>query len=306
MQGIKGFSNEVCSCVQNKKLWQMSKDYIRGIIRGGLGNQLLQLAALKTISKIANRRLLLDISSYESENQKALGRKFEVAGFFPGEWELLSDANWRPIRPFAGVLRQLGDLYPSILGSFGILAGEVSDFSALDSRFLKRARYVDNYFSGIGGNPTFGHAIKEVIDQLGKLTNETTSESNHAIHLRLGDYLSIDQTLVPDVSRLRNVLRRLISSGMDVLTIYSDEPPRALELIEGLELNVRTELARVTTSPLLSLSGLASHKVLICSSSTFSWWAGTAIASKGGRVFFPDPEINGIPNLFISKSWELY
>lgn len=288
-----------------------SVDKLHLVVRGGLGNQLFQIAAARCISEMSGKKLFLDVSSYSSRTQDSLGRKFEAAPFieegepvhfFRVPSKLLASLHQK----IYWTLRFFGDLTPSLFVRLGVLSGARTDFSNLKLDALRSARFIDSYFVGIGGNLSFDREIRRIVDQLRALRPLVVSRNYVAIHLRLGDYLSINENLVPNSSRLEKAVRAFQEVGLNSFRLFSDEPQRALKMLQDLGVGADIELAEPLPSAALTLGYLSSHTGIICSSSTFSWWAAKAISLEGGRVFFPDPQIEAVPNLRVELDWELY
>lgn len=279
------------------------------IVRGGLGNQLFQLAAARSISELAGKELWLDLSSYESASQQVLSRKFEAMPFVG------SDVKIKRIPPipysvvgqklFSGI-RLLGDVAPSIAVRLGLLSSTRHDFSNLSSHALSGARHLDSYFVGIGDNPIYNREVSEIICKLRHSGRPKASQSRIAIHLRLGDYLAINERLVPDRIRLENAVSYFVNKGFNQFTIYSDDVELAHTKLSEAAPGVDLQVADPNLSPVETLKHMSSHSGIICSSSTFSWWAAKAISSGGGRVLFPDPGKESVPNLLLDSEWNLY
>jgi hypothetical protein len=281
---------------------------IVGVLRGGIGNQLLQLAAYHTISRLSDRPVKLDLSSYQTKGQQSLGRSFETK-YFVDKLENLEVINSNAhvaANSFMQILRSSGDIFPSLMQTMGFLTSNIRDLSNLITRRYSSARYLDSYFTGIGHNELFQESISEIVKIIKSHPSENWKPGKAAIHVRLGDYLQINPNLVPSPARYRLALDRLGHLKLDSITLFSDDPERAMNHLNPMNINIPIEVAPKYSDSLTLLTGLASHSVIVGSSSTLTWWAGLASEFSGGKVAFPDPKLSGIPHLFVPNTWQLF
>jgi hypothetical protein len=233
----------------------------------------------------------------------------EVYVFFDKKFRVTSSPKWLPIRVVSALrllLKFFGDKSPELVSKLGIFAGEKSDFTHLDTKDFGRAWYVDSYFTGLGDKKVFGKYLDEVTHSIESLITKEASECNFAVHIRMGDYLKIDPALIPSPSRYKIAIEDLIEKGFKTLVIFSDQPSEALDMVRKMNLGIQIEVAKEDLSGIKLLASLASFKAIVCSSSTLSWWAARVIDRRQGAVYFPNPEIKGIPNLVLPKSWMLF
>jgi hypothetical protein len=100
------------------------------------------------------------------------------------------------------------------------------------------------------------------------------------LHLRFGDYLRNPATRAFHgltafdyyLSALDHVARLV---DTDEVMLFSDEPERALDLFKNSQTEFRSVVvAPRTHSNLKDLLMLSNCAAIVCSNSTFSWWAG--------------------------------
>lgn len=108
-----------------------------------------------------------------------------------------------------------------------------------------------------------------------------------AVHVRRGDYVSdAGAAAVMGVLPLgyyRGAIQQMKLKGYKQFVVYSDDRPWALENLQGLDGSVRV----ADSSESDDFWHMASSRALITANSSFSWWAGFIVDSRGGDVLAP-------------------
>lgn len=244
--------------------------YVR--IKGGIGNQLFQMAFGYFLRDVYGSRVIYDLSWFKKEySNRAMT-------------SLIIDVSHKTT--YNRVLRRF-------FVSIDKYAGE-SDYSNDNTRStyslrpnLQRYRYFDGYFQ----HAEIAAYLKNYL--LSKMFEQNTIDSVDAIavHIRRGDYLN--QTVmkihglcsigyyVNSVSLLRSTLGDL------PVHVFTDSPEYVAQEIP------RTWILRPSSSSHEhDLLAMSSYRGLVTSNSTFSWWSAflkTAGGSRADTVVLPWP-----------------
>lgn len=167
----------------------------------------------------------------------------------------------------------------------------------MDKDFLanfKKIRYLDGYFldlphpsygSGSGGE-SWQVFLDLLLDDLNKSIRDirNLSVGEMSLHLRLGDFKKDSTDYLPRLTALQEILDQNVSER--VINLFSDEPILAAVLLEDLR-GATFTAADDTLGTKQTLAAMAHSKKLVCSRSTFSWWAATLVSHQGGEVWWP-------------------
>jgi hypothetical protein len=272
----------------------MRKTY--GVLRGGLGNQLFQISAYSALARRTKRRLVLDVNSYFHPSQRSLGRTAEVIEIraFSGIETIASRFPWqaRVVSSLHLATRVFCDRAPWIQSILGIYASENGSRTPRTLRALeeqKEFRYLDAYFGF--------YPVPDLLESIDKTTEFLLEESRSldqawiptstysSIHLRMGDFLEVGPERILDNAAILRAIEAIGLEETGEFMLFSDSIELASELLTRAGINhVRppTEM-----SALESLVVMGSSSNLICSRSTFSWWAAKMVSKNGGKVAFP-------------------
>lgn len=267
-----------------------------GVLRGGIGNQLFQLAAYKALADRSNRELLLDVNSFSHASQLELGRKPESLEL--GSNRQIKSFVWKnqnlvvPTTFFHRLVRTASDRYSSNSAPMGIFASEKGKKTLKSLKGRKTFRYLDAYFGDFSAIEDIGTSLEGIVSSLiDEADARGIANSNYevegAIHLRMGDFLRVAPARVLDKESVSDGLAALDLPVKGRYLVFSDSPELATAALadSGIEVCLPSK----GLSDLESLLLMGSSQNLVCSRSTFSWWAGQMVAKSGGRVAFPKP-----------------
>lgn len=245
-------------------------------------------------SQASGRRLVLDVATFLHPSQLHLGRNFELQAFCDRLGiEVLSPPESALARRLVVAARMLLRLSfdfvkrPQI-GQY--IASESQALGALSTVQLSRARYVDGYFADIFGRQAHEDSLEKVLalmiqDRRRLFFNSSPlgHDVDLALHLRMGDMLS-----ARDGHRksLEKILASLSDSGRQKILIFTDDELGASRMLSHAGLQ-NWEFAPTALTSYETLLLMSSAKELVCSPSTFSWWAGLLCSKTGGQVTFP-------------------
>lgn len=284
-------------------------------LNGGLGNQLFQYAAGKSLSIINNDILKLDVADYYSKiNQKQINRSLDITDFMITASQADSSETFRIKYPY-GILSKITrninqkffsryyvDWHPQILRQKGDVY--LDGYFQTEKYFFQNNNEILKEFIL---KPDFSRGIEPHLNVI-KATRTPIS-----LHIRRGDFSDNPKTrehhLVCDV----NFYRRAISFMQEKfpglhLFIFSDDPGWVREnLLISVPYTIvsadRGAENSLRASQELVLISKCSHHIL--SNSSFSWWGAYLNKSEAKIVLAPNIWIKGPisqPNI-LAQGW---
>lgn len=275
----------------------LNKHYVYAPIRGQLGNQMFIYAMLRSLSidtkclpgfsygegwpyalncfKISNEfnsLVQLPKSNVQKFSERVFRYFFRLCKTPRNQYNLSKYCNW-----FLG-----------LTGIFICPMGYVKPFIP----FLKRKNtYCDGYFQSEKYFKKHKDLIKKeftFVDEIKKncssLALEISSVNAVCVHIRLGDYLGLPDYCVTDKSYFQRAMRFIMDNVENpVFYVFSDEPYKALELLE--DNNIKFIPLSYSGSESMYLGSLCRHHIL--SNSSFSWWMQYLGAKDGQIVIAP-------------------
>lgn len=267
-----------------------SIDPVRVWVVGGLGSQLDGFAAGLVIAGTTGRPLVLDFSIVSSSRNPDRGpslAQIDVHAASPVPLELIHiEQSWRS-RAARGQRRFLG-----MLAAKGINSRYLYGFSELRLRSPNQVRWIAGNMgpwsiriSAIAAGLKFPLTLRDsVLRQVcsGPLPDP---QGWVAVHVRLGDF----RTYANGAFKLgapyyRRALKETLSNS-DNVAIFSDEPDSAMDLIESCGINRHRIHNLATRIPAWDLVRMSHFDRIVCSNSSFSWWA--ALSSNASVVIVP-------------------
>lgn len=238
------------------------------VLRGGLGNQLHQIAASVAIAEKHEATVVIFphiVDTALDTTRRGYFRDFNLTGIFPS-------APIREATAFESVLiRTLLKIGLRRLRKFWILEENFFSFKARNFMFIQ------------GWFQSFLHLPSLVEFQAFQLNGDSRHEST-AIHVRLTDFKNIDPDPLTQ-NYYKNALRVIAKKGVEIDS-YSDDIEGAKIMLSGLgSFNYPESESFMSPSELLRRIG--SSKNLICSRSSLCWWAANLVSSRGGLVISP-------------------
>ena len=267
------------------------------LICGGLGNQMFQYAAARTIARKSGAKLQLDIGWYYNCQSRpgVTARRYELSDFLLSPHETRSRT---PIR--VQVVRKLTRKNITLYGirMFNVFR-EKGPYS-VDDRFEKidRACILDGYFQ----NPAYFSSIADDIRsefqlqvpmplEWGDKLVEMSAINSVAVHVRRGDYVDNPNAVtfhgMPTLEYYRSAMRRMESYlGNCKFYIFSDDPVWCKANFDQL-LNLEImDTGQHSSAKVMHLMSAAKHQII--ANSTFSWWASWLNQNPSKVVIFPE------------------
>lgn len=227
---------------------------------GGIGNQLFITAAAYAYAKKHNMRFVIDASGW-SATQGTHAHSYRDTIFKNFEFETAPSNDIQHISE----ARFNYDELPKPASSV-----------ALHGYFqsLKYFQDVKDEFISLLNLPT--------------INTDYIKPDNVAIHIRRGDYLQFAHIhLVCGVDYFKTQIDNFQGYQKNVFT---DSPSHVQNELAGVDVNILK-----SKSDLLDLAHMSQHDNLICSNSSFSWWA-SLLGKRKKKIIVPDRWFNNFQN----------
>lgn len=241
------------------------------VIKGGLGNQLFQLAACRYLATKFNEQPTIDLGLLSP-----IGRAWtRIHGTMPRKFDVPTELilNYTISR---SIKTQAKHKLRRFMSQENGCWDDIGDRNIETFVFSKDRNYmIEGYFQKL----KFARLIREEILSLsflegGQLRGFYQYPDSIAVHLRLGDFRSDRLRHTENSIWIANSIKQLREkSGYKRVVVFSDHPVEALKTLESITRGVSIELAPPNFSPIETLIAMSTFKVRILSASTFSWWA---------------------------------
>jgi hypothetical protein len=240
------------------------------ILRGGLGNQLHQIAAGVKYGENSNGKVIIYphiVDNAKNPERRGFFRAINLSKLFPTA--SIAEANFLEVL----ILRALNSRNFKYISK--LVIHDDNFFKQLDNPIV----ILRGWFQSFDYLPAF----------INFLSLKTLSDSNCnqvTLHVRLTDFLTIDTN--PLQRKYYQNALSVIQKKVDINQIrcFSDDIDGAKGLLpEGLPYNF-PETLRPYSAPEL-LAELANSSFLVTSKSSLCWWAANSVSSGGGIVISP-------------------
>jgi hypothetical protein len=284
---------------------------IRVFLRGGLGNQLFQYAAGIFLARKQGTRVLFrtDLLPVEADSIGLVSRWPNQLSEFKGEG-LMKHRKHQPkgsthlISKLLQVIRVLGDLTPNFFLAFGVLTGERNTAPYFTNP--RKLRIIDSYCSSVVPAVELGEELRSQIRDITvpsasflELANEAMNQKPIVVHVRLGDYQNFQHLYgEPQYESIAKVVKFHTQAHKVPVWLFTDSPDRVPEQILAKLGADKVIGPGDLERPIENLVLMSMGSALICSNSTFSWWAAFLMGTRG-NVFFP--KTAGLPQEIFSR-----
>lgn len=251
-------------------------------LSGGLGNQMFQYMAGAGLAKRTGRELAINLNWFLNptilhRNNVAYltKRKIDIIQF---ENVSTSRVDRWPTPRDGRMERLINRLSESRRKSLGI--GTEDDFengdwiNGEDVGRLFGFFMSPKYFLGVAPKPFFDELNPPMSEWSMQTSNEISRSRSIGVHIRLGDYVSLGDKVIPTEAYFVAGIARLKSRlGEDSqVYLFTDEPDRLSDLFPDLTSLGITISPPSHTTPAENLIVLSKCSAFVCSNSTFSWW----------------------------------
>ena len=268
---------------------------------GGLGNQLFQISAGAYLEEkydfeVRYCSALLGLGTGKRDlsiqqvnlNEELLELKFQD--------QLLLNFFRRSVHRIGSRVKFLESLENKI---FGIQSLDDEDFDP-KKRFRRLVGYGQelNFFFLEDGTPRCRIEIPEIFCTNLDLLMEAKSIKPIGIHIRGGDYKSLESTFGNLSARFFESAIKQAAEYLDSdvpIWVFTDDPEYTKHLLGHGRRNYRILNSGETGDSLSTLILMTKTSMLITSNSTFSWWAGV-LGNRDRRIFFPKPWFKNLPD----------
>jgi len=255
---------------------------IRTILRGGLGNQLFQIAASIYFARKLHAQLVLDDSAiykHQDSSRRSWSRQIDLSELFDCgkiRWEGKSSRFLRKIIPNHKIEQEAANL----VGESYLLGIKELDRNVIVSDWFVNKRYP------IDTLPRSNFKIMSTKEFFLSLpTRRSHLQASAAIHIRLGDFKSTAWGTLSEAWYQEGV-ERLLDLGVSEIDCYSDEIPEAKRMLSPYFKSVKIKFPeeKRRLNPISLLSVLSDYEYFVSSNSTLSWWG--SYLNAGAKAIF--------------------
>ena len=245
---------------------------------GGLGNQLFQTAALLKYRRHKEKVIISFLGDIHIPKRvNCLRSIFEIPDWLYFDNSKKINLSTKLFARISAGLR---------FGSYFPLVG-INDrnFNCKESHFLnKKILFLDGYF-----NQNWNYSeLKSLFSTLKlkptKLNKKKLNlcNQNVVIHIRGGDFLSIDKLNICKFDYYKKSIEYFLSKGLNSFIVISEDQRYGEEIIKGLKMCFTDLQISIIKSDSIKndFNVIRSSKLAILSNSTFSWWASFLSTSK--------------------------
>lgn len=216
----------------------MSNCYAKVV--GGVGNQLFIIAAAYTYARKHNKQLIIDTSSWFGGPESKHVNEY------------------------------INSIFKNFRTSDGVLPDDtIIDISEVNFNYTELPYYdssvqLNGYFQSLKYFEDYSDDFISKL-HLPKVDTSFISQNNVAFHIRMGDYKNYPH-IFGDLTEYFNTM---FEKFKDVqINVFTDSPELVLNKFEKYNFNLIK-----TSSELNDLTLLSLHERIVCSNSSFSWWA---------------------------------
>lgn len=262
-------------------------------LNGGLGNQMFQYAAARSLADRLGEDLRLDIRDLTS--YRGLGEvhryrldAYPIRAGLAGAWGLTARGFFlsRRLRGLMGRAGLLKGYLREGAFSYQPLTLSPGSFTYLEG-YWQSWRYFENDRKRILGDLTLS---SNGLDRKIEFVDKMIKENSVCLHVRLGDYVrskAVSQAhgnLAP--AYYHEAVKKIKKMGTRAtFYLFSDEPQKALKFFEkGMKINVMAPNIERPQEDLLLMSAC---RYFVTANSSFSWWGAWLSQRPGKRVVAP-------------------
>ena len=223
-------------------------------IYGGLGNQLFQIAVAFAYAKKYNKKLLVDSSRW-------------------GGSQGTSPSVYMPTI-FKNLIFESPDCEVHTIHE--------PHFHYFEIPFYKGSVYFDGYFQTLKYFENVKDEFKQTLE-LPVIDSNKISSDMVAMHIRRGDYLKFaDIHYICNTKYFELFFESFLNKEVHV---YTDSPEYVLNEFKSYDFKI------INCDDLTALSMIGKYKNVICSNSSFSWWA--TFLGQCENIYVPDKWFGG-------------
>lgn len=260
---------------------------MRVTLRGGLGNQLFQWATGYSLAKRLGTKLFLHANRIEKIANREIDDRVYELGYFGLEVSHLDEV----LHPFRGIINST--LRISGKNRLSTVFKERSFQFEPELLSLRHPVTLSGYFQSWRYFEEDFYEIRQILvptlshqEHLNSIIAAMPSSDWIGIHIRRGDYLRIGTMSVLGSAYFKHATNALEESFPNVpRVVFSDDIESAREVFPGGHLYLGPGEVPSAGDSLMLLS---MSRALVCSNSSFSWWAAFLNPDRHEKVIFPN------------------
>lgn len=251
-------------------------------LSGGLGNQMFQYMAGVALAKNSRKELVINLNwflnprfAHRNSSVYLTKRKVDILQF---ETVAKTKVDWLPTPRDGRMERFVAFISLSKRESLGVISEFNFKTSLINKNYKTRRLFgffmSPKFFLNITPETIFNELNPSLTDWPHGMRELLKSQISIGVHIRLGDYVSLGDKVIPSEIYFLSGIERLVSIlGKDAkIYFFTDEPERLKNLFPKLTGRGVTVSPPSSTTPVENLIVLSSCTAYVCSNSTFSWW----------------------------------
>lgn len=289
---------------------------IKLVLSGGLGNQMFQYAAAKSLALRLGADMYIDTYSLIRNSKTVTCRKYEldIFGIKSGKTHLLSSKFFVKSFPLIHKYRQLFYKLGYFTDKYSI--SYQKDFEFISNKNIHMFGYFQNtqYFENIAATLRSDFTFKRPLnDQNLDISEKIDSTNSVAIHIRHGDYQNNKNATfnfaICDLSYYKDAINYVMNRANNpTFYIFSDDPDWVKENIRIEDHSTYYIDWNKGNNSYIDMQLMSLCKHNITANSTFSWWAAWLNNNPDKIVVVPSnwflsKEKNELLKHFYPKEW---
>jgi hypothetical protein len=261
-------------------------------IEGGLGNQLFQYAAARSLADRLQCELLLDVRGLALNGDRALGlESYRIRAYIATDEQLGTLPPWRASR-WGRMYSRLSQSFPEHF-SYPVFWSESFAYDSAFERISQPAFLVgywqsERYFSWNRARLLRDISLRQ---ECVSLPSSLQEQCCVAIHVRRGDYVSNDAAnafhgLCEPEYYARAIAQLQLQGIRPHAIVFTDDPQWVRNnLVLGVPTHYASEWSNGSAHAELELMRKCHHHVI--ANSSFSWWGAWLCQHMGQTVYAP-------------------
>jgi hypothetical protein len=309
---------------------RLSKSTVSINLTGGLGNQLFQIAAALAL---ANGNSIFVEKSIGQPRTQPNGDS-DIEAFVLPRGIIFGETKEAPkfIKKFLNIslrfgisssrnMNRFGSRTLNFISSLGlslylgnwrnIVTPRGIGYAPVD---LPKSSFLVGYFQSYKWSQTvfaelMSIKLKTIRSEFQRFVELAEAERPILVHVRLGDYVSIDTFGIPSKSYYERALTYILkNSNLNKIWLFSNEPEKAANLLpEWAQSKIRI-IPDSSLTPAETLELMRHCHAFVIANSTFSWWGAYLSYNRDSLKIGPTPWFKGEPSPkdIIPESWKTF
>ena len=270
-------------------------------VPGGLGNQLFSYFCATYLANTLNRKSLLDLRSADTSHfRNGIGL---LSIEFPPDYVSISNVRRSNFLP-APLYEQFKIKVDSLMNSGRVKTFEpgcdskadVDEFLDSISHDFSKSRTINGYFADFAfydSSPDAARTLRlrQPSNHFKLLSKSFENHRSMAVHHRLGDFLELGQTVgILSKKYYSDALDQMTLHDFEKIVIFSNDTEKSKFLFDAWGMNSPKFCwlgPQDLVDPAETMLLMSKANSIICSNSTFSFWAARLSCERTSKIKYP-------------------